>query len=279
MLAYSSIFVHVDASPRALIRAKLAVRIATAQRCRLVGVCATFATDPQSFYRVDHAAAVLEQDRARRERQHKTLQQRFESAVWSESASAEWRSVDGDPVRRTLREVKEAGLLVAGQIDASEPESVVAPQFLESLILESGRPVLVVPYAGPALTVGRRVLVAWDGGKECARALHDALPLLLGSTVHLLHANPVHHAPRADAAPLDIACRVLRDVGADVRTEFEPGANDGAIGDLILSRAADVQADLLVMGAYGHGRFRELVLGGVTKTILSSMTIPVLLAH
>jgi len=279
MLSYPSIFVHVDASPRAMVRAKLALQIATAQRCRLVGVCATFSADPQWFYHVAHAAAAVQQDRARRERQQETQRQRFQSAVWSESVSAEWRSLDGDPVRRTLREVKEAGLVVAGQIDTSEPESVVAPQFLESLLLESGRPVLVVPYGGPAPTVGRRALVAWDGGKECARALHDALPLLVGSTVHLLHATPVHHAPCADAAPLDIACRVLRDVCADVRTEVEPGANDAAIGDLILSRAADVQADLLVMGAYGHGRFRELVLGGVTKTILSSMTVPVLLAH
>jgi len=279
MLAYPSIFVHIDASSRAMLRAKLAVQIAIAQRCRLIGVCATFAADPQWFYHVGHAATVLQEDRARRERQHETLQQRFESTVWRESASAEWRSLHGDPVRQTLREVKEAGLLVVGQIDASEPETVVAPQFLESIILESGRPVLVVPYAGPPLTVGRRALVAWDGGKECARALHDALPLLAGGTVHLLHANPTQHVTRADAAPLEVACRVLRDVGADVSTECEPGTSDAAIGDLILSRAADVQADLLVMGAYGHGRFRELVLGGVTKTILTSMTIPVLLAH
>lgn len=279
MLAYPNVFVHVDASPRAMTRVKLAARIAADQRCRMVGVCATFAADPQWFYRLDHAAAALHEDRERRKRSHEALRQRFESVVWAQSACAEWRSLDGDPVHLTLREVKEAGLLVVGQIDVSEPESLIAPQFLESLVLGAGRPVLVVPYAGEVNTIGRRVLVAWDGGRECARALHDALPLLAGSVVHLLHAAPAHNAGHPDTAPLEVACRVLRDVGADVRTEFEPASGDLATGEMILSRAADLGADLLVMGAYGHGRLRELVLGGVTKTILTSMTLPVLMAH
>ena len=85
-----------------------------------------------------------------------------------------------------------------------------------------------------------------------------------------------------DLSPTRVGAQVtqtLADIGAEVEIENEPAANDLAIGELILSRAADIGADLIVMGAYGHGRFRELLLGGVTRTILSSMTVPVLMTH
>jgi nucleotide-binding universal stress UspA family protein len=279
MPQYPSVFVHFDGSRRTMERVRLAARIAAGQQCRLVGVCATFAPDPRWFYRVDHAAQCLQEDRDRRRRVSELLRERFESMVWERATSAEWRNLEGEPLVGMLREAKEAGLLVAGQLDESDADSFVAPQFLESIILESGRPVLVVPYAGAFETVGTRVLVAWDGGRECARALHDALPLLAGSRVHLLHANAALHSLHPDATPAAAALRLLRDVGAEVSTDYVSAVSDLEIGELILSRAADCGADLIVMGAYGHGRFRELVLGGVTKTILSSMTVPVLLAH
>ncbi|WP_061958551.1 universal stress protein [Cupriavidus pauculus] len=279
MPGYPSVFVHVDGSRSVATRVKLAAQIAASQHCRLVGVCATFTPEPQWFYRMGDAAKYLQEDRERRLREHETLRKRFEATVGERPIPAEWRGEDGDPIVNTLKEVKEAGLIVAGQLDDTEPESFIAPQFLESIILESGRPVLVIPYGVSLDMVGTRVLVAWDGGRECARALHDALPLLAGSSVHLLHANATKHSLRQDAAPVGGAVRLMRDAGADVQTEYDPAASDTAIGDLILSRAADCGADLIVMGAYGHGRFRELVLGGVTKTILSSMTVPTLLAH
>lgn len=279
MPGYPNVFVHMDASPRATLRVRLAARIAAAQQCRLVGVCATFSPEAQWFYRVDHAAACLQADRERRQRQHQTVRERFEATVRDGSIALDWRTTEGDPVDQILKEAREAGLFVLGQPDDSDDDSFVAPQFAESVILASGRPVLVVPYAGTFSDVGARVLVAWDGGRECARALHDALPLLAGSRVHLLHANAAMQSLRVDAAPVAVAARVLHDVGAEVEIEYEPAANDVAIGDLILSRAADFGADLVVMGAYGHGRFRELMLGGVTRTILTSMTVPVLLSH
>lgn len=279
MPGYPSVFVHVDASRSVTTRVNLAARIAAAQDCRLVGVCATFTPEPRWFYRMDEASKYLQADRERRLRRHETLRQQFQSTLAEQSVTAEWRSEDGDPVVHTLKEIKEAGLVVAGQPDETDPEAYVAPQFLESMILESGRPVLVVPYAVSIETIGTRALVAWDGGRECTRALHDALPLLAGSEVHVLSVQAMRHSLRQDAAQASSAARLLRDVGAEVQTEFGPAAADMAIGELILSRAADCGADMIVMGAYGHGRFRELVLGGVTRTILSSMTVPTLFAH
>ncbi|MBV8270816.1 MAG: universal stress protein [Cupriavidus sp.] len=279
MLGYTSIFVHQDASARAGVRLDIAARLALAHQCRLVGLCTMFSPDPDWFYRMDHAAKCLQEDLEHRRHQRDCVRQRFEQAMADQTLQAEWRAVEGEPVAKTLREIHEAGLVVAGQFDEGDAESFVAPQFLESLVLESGRPVLVIPYTGQFPTIGSRTLLAWDGGREASRALHDALPLLVGSRVHLLHANASMHSLRTDAAPASSAARLLSDIGAQVEIENEPAANDLAIGELILSRASDIGADLIVMGAYGHGRFRELLLGGVTRTILSSMTVPVLMTH
>lgn len=279
MLGYTSIFVHQDTSARAAVRLDIAARLAAAQQCRLVGLCTLFSPDPDWFYRMDNAAKCLQEDLERRRHARDEVRERFEQTTADQPVQADWRAVEGDPVATSLREIHEAGLVVAGQFDEGDPESFVAPQFLESLVLESGRPVLVIPYMGQFLTIGSRTLLAWDGGREASRALHDALPLLAGSQVHLLHANATMHSLRADAAPAATAARLLADVGAEITIENEPAANDHAIGELILSRASDIGADLIVMGAYGHGRFRELLLGGVTRTILSSMTVPVLMTH
>jgi nucleotide-binding universal stress UspA family protein len=278
MLGYSSVFVHVGAEARGKSRIALAARIAFAQQCRMTGLCVTYAPQPW-FYRMHHAAECLQEDRERRHHTHETLRRRFESAIWEHGMTAEWRVAEGEPVASTLREVREAGLVVLGQTDESNDDGYIAPQYLESIVLESGRPTLVIPYAGDFPTLGTRVLIAWDGGRESARALHDALPLLAGSRVHLLHANAAMRSLRADATPAANALRLLRDVGAEVEMEYMAEANDLLIGELILSRAADIGADLIVMGAYGHSRLREITLGGVTRTILASMTVPVLLAH
>lgn len=95
----------------------------------------------------------------------------------------------------------------------------------------------------------------------------------------MLSAHAAAREPRPDATPVGHAVRVLERQGVTVEVEHGPGGADLAIGELILSRAADFGADLIVMGAYGHGRLRELVLGGVTRVVLQSMTVPVLFSH
>lgn len=278
-MTYHSIFVHLDTSNRALIRLDVAVRLAVAHQCRLVGLFVGFAPDPRWFYLMDNAAQYLEADRARRNEAREQVRAKFEAAVKHLSIDVEWRATEGEPVTMALREVREAGLVVAGQYGANDPDSYVAPQFLESLVLESGRPILVIPCAGTFGALGPRTMVAWDGGREAARALHDAIPLLAGGQVCVLHANSATMALRTDASPVAAAVRLLEGQGAEVVVEHAPGGTDLAIGELILSRAANFDASLVVMGAYGHGRFRELVLGGVTRTLLASMTVPVLMTH
>jgi nucleotide-binding universal stress UspA family protein len=278
-MGYESILVHLDTTKAAMRRLDLAVRLAVDNECRLIGLFAGFVPAPGWFYIVQGAAELVAEETERRHRLRDQVRRRFEEAVGGLPIEAEWRTVEGEPVTMTLREAREAGLIVAGQYDPGDIEGFVAHQFLESLILESGRPVLVVPFAGDFPTVGTRVLIAWNGSREATRALHDAAALLAGSQATLLSAQTAAEEMRADATPSSHAARALMRHGVAVNVEHGPGGSDLTIGELLLSRAADFNADLIVMGAYGHGRMRELVVGGVTHTLLSSMTVPVLMSH
>jgi nucleotide-binding universal stress UspA family protein len=134
---------------------------------------------------------------------------------------------------------------------------------------------MVIPYIGARRRIGNKLLVAWNGSREAARAVADAMPLLeRADEVKVLSAKPLDIG---DLSGADIALHLARH---DVNTEASSSANkDIDIGDLLLNEAAQEGADLLVMGAYGHSRFRETVLGGATRHVLKNMTVPVLMSH
>ncbi|WP_020205257.1 universal stress protein [Cupriavidus sp. WS] len=276
-MEYASIMVHLDTSPRALERLRMAARLAVAQRARLIGLYASFVPDVSWFYLMEGAPAYVDEDRRRRDDAREAVRSRFHEVTRELGLEAEWRAVQGDPLMMALREVREAGLVVAGQYDPSDPDSFVATQFLEALVLDSGRPALVVPFAGTFEVPGTRAVLAWNGSREAARALHDAIPLLAGGQARVFCAQGAPARPDASAPGHAVAA--LRHHGIDADTEQCPEGTDTVIGELLLSRAAELNADLIVMGAYGRGRLRELVLGGVTRTMLSSMTLPVLMSH
>ena len=129
-------------------------------------------------------------------------------------------------------------------------------------------------------TPGKRVLVAWDSSREAARAVNDSLPLLArADAVHVVSINPRGHKPgELDRLPGADICLQLARHGVKAEAQHLV-ATDIEVGDLLLSRAADMGADLLVMGAYGHSRWREIVLGGATRQILGEMTVPVIMSH
>ncbi|WP_197386292.1 universal stress protein [Ralstonia pseudosolanacearum] len=279
-MTYASVMVHLDRSERAMHRLELAVRYAQAHHSRLIAVYASFVPSPSWFYMMEGASYYLEEDRKRRDGARDVMHARFLDATRALDVETEWRSVEGDPVALVLREAREADLLIVGQRDPDDPESFIAADFVETLILEAGRPVLVVPYAGHFTNVAQRLLVAWNGGRESARALHDALPLMQEAKVHVLQMNDDRPRHWAEETTLGQVARALRAHGIDSTVEEAACVNsDVAIGEMLLSRAADFNADLIVTGAYGHSRLRELVLGGVTRTLLNTMTVPVLMSH
>ena len=156
---------------------------------------------------------------------------------------------------------------------------VVGPQelIIEAALFQSGRPVVVVPYIQRTGLTLNRVLLCWDGGRQAARAIADALPFLRRAKaieVVIVATEPL----KSDELPgANIARHLARhDLNVDLK-RIVTGETD--VASTILSYAADVSADFIVMGGYGHSRLREFILGGVTRGLLSSMTIPTLLSH
>jgi nucleotide-binding universal stress UspA family protein len=166
-------------------------------------------------------------------------------------------------------------LAIVGQ---AEPQtSSVDDIIAETTLFESGRPMIVVPYIQKAPLKLNNVMVCWDGSRQAARALGDAMPLLAkaGAVQVVIVGNEPGKADEIEGA--DIGDHLARH-GFKVDVHRIAGG-DIDVADALLSHAADSAADFMVMGGYGHSRLREFVLGGVTRSILRSMTIPVLMAH
>ncbi|MBE9552893.1 MAG: universal stress protein, partial [Proteobacteria bacterium] len=131
------------------------------------------------------------------------------------------------------------------------------------------------PYIGAQAEIGRNVLVAWNGSREAARAVSDAMPIL--EAADSIEVFAVEPRGIGDIPGADIAQHLARH---GLKTDAAKTAGlDIEVGDVLLNQVADGGADLIVMGAYGHSRMRELVLGGATRHILGHMTVPVLLSH
>ncbi|SOY53692.1 Universal stress protein UspA family [Cupriavidus taiwanensis] len=278
-MACDSILVHLDSGRQATQRLALAGRLAVTHGCPLIGLYAGFVPEPAWCYRIENAQRYFEEDMARREAVREAVRGHFLAKTDALPVAAEWRVPERTSVASTLREAREAGLLVAAQYDADSGDGTDRRQLLEALLLESGRPTLVVPSSGTFDTLGTRVVVAWNGSREAARALHDAIPFLVGARAHILCAHAAAEYTRPDATPVTHAVRLLERHGVAPEIEHGPGGSDMTVGELILTRASDFGADLVVMGAYGHGRMRERVLGGVTRTLLECMTVPVMFSR
>jgi nucleotide-binding universal stress UspA family protein len=166
-------------------------------------------------------------------------------------------------------------LVVLGQPDPAGIGSGLQP---EEIVLAAGRPVLVIPYAGDFAELGRHVLIAWNGTREAARALHDAMFLVeKADAVTVVEVDPPGEDGVPDLAAADVVAALKRR-GIDAKAEAT--VSDGTpVADILLSLAADISADLVVMGAWGHSRLREFVLGGVSRSIFQEMTLPVLMSH
>jgi len=282
MSSYPTILVHLDAAKRRPQTLDVALGLAESFDAHLVGL---FSPAPVrvAIPAVGEGASVLRE--IEEERQRKALAAQAEEefravTVRRGNARIEWRDVPGDALYAVQQSARYADLVVAGQPDpyAGDADEAVSG-FPGDLVLSAGRPVLFVPYAGRFAKLGTRILVAWNTSREAARAVHDALPLLeRAQRVDVVAFDPqrggADHGERPGA---DIALYLARH-GVKASAAQQRGAGID-VGAQILSRAADMEADLIVMGAYGHSRLRERVLGGATRTLLDSMTVPVLMSH
>ena len=280
-MPYKNLLVHLDETAASAARADAALDFARRQGAHLTGLSLVVEPVIPSFVYAQVPAEVLAQRR-------KTVQEEAEAILAGFKAKAERAGVESDTridsclqpdVPRTVGlHARYADLLIVGQPESDETP-LSGRHLAEEVVLSSGRPVLVVPYIGVNGTLGERVVIAWDAGRESARAVNDSLPILeQAKEVTVVAVNPRAtadgHGPEPGA---DIALHLARH-GCQVKVERLESHEIG-IGDTLLSYLADRSADMIVMGAYGHARLRELVLGGVTQHMLEHMTVPALMSH
>ena len=277
--SFAQLLVHLDASPQALQRLELARRIGQAQGA---AVTALYAVAP-SFVELPFApeigpgiaAALRDIDDGLRLQARNAFEQTMATPGWPVA----WTEVRDDPgVAAFAQQALYADLLVLGQYDPySKPAQGVPGDFAETVMAASGKPALILPYLGiaPEL-VGGIVVIAWKATREAAHAISAAMYLVQrAKRVHVLSWSDNDELIDGNRLDLNVYLK-LRGVEA---IWHEQGGEPQALGELLLSRAFDLEADLLVMGCYGHSRTREWVLGGTSRTVLRSMTLPVLMAH
>ena len=203
----------------------------------------------------------------------------FEDHVRKDGVRGEWRYLQSEsPLVSgvTTAHGMQADLIIAGQTPTDGFDSF-EPDFVEHIIMDAGRPVLVMPHEGNFSSIGSHALIAWNASAEAARAVADAVPLLKqADKVSVVWVNADEF--EGGNLPGSELGHMLARHDINVTTEaLSTGKWD--IGDALLTKANDIGADLLVSGAYGHSRLREYLFGGVTRYLLDNMTVPVLMAH
>ena len=274
------ILVHFDPTRAAARRFAAACAVAKQMQASLA---ALYAATP-SFAELPYAPAIggpglsaslVEIDGRRRGQAQKV----FEEAQRACGIEVAWAQTSQVPITDAFaQQALFADLLVLGQRDPDDDDAAAVPaDFVESVLLACGRPALIVPHIGAPATIGSTVAIAWKETPEAARAVKAALPFLR-------QAKRVHVLSWGEDTPAAVGGQAL-DLESyldahGVRFAWDrAGAERQQIGELLLSRAFDLGADLLVMGCYGHSRAREWILGGASRTILESMTLPVLMMH
>jgi nucleotide-binding universal stress UspA family protein len=220
---------------------------------------------------------LIESQRVENEKTASDAIARFEAAAQRAGISFESRKTDASTAGaagRFAHFARRFDLAVASQ--AHPDGSVTQELVLESALFESGRPVIAVPYIQKGGLKLDRVMVCWDGGRTAARAVADALPFL--TRAKAVEIVVIVERGKADELPGVNLAQHLSRHNVNVTINRIP-MGDMAVADALLSHAADSSADFVVMGGYGHSRLREFILGGATRTVLQSMTVPTLLSH
>lgn len=272
------ILVHLDATAPARARLDFAAALAARHGARLTGLMVQdIALPPIATPDGGGTALIPLLDAMRRDAAAEVavLHPIFDATLQRAAIEGEWHAPEGFAAEQVSHRGRHADLLVLGQ-DQPEGATPTAAVVIEAALFGSGRPVLLVPHTGRFALPSRHALIGWNGSREAARAVHDALPLLVTigrTTILAVDAGATDDEPPGAAIAAHLARHGIRvECEATARDDLDPAA-------LLLNRAAELSADLLVIGGYGHSRLREWVLGGVTRTILREMTLPVLMAH
>jgi len=271
------VMVHLDLDQPNEVRLRIARDIAMRFGAAVIGITACGPhPDARATGAFGLAMALIERDRQQGEEHIEETEQAFRAAMTGLDTSVEWRVAAANPATYVAQQARSADLVIAGaSADALMPPFVYTLDMAE-LVLNAGRPLLLVPPDVQVFT-GERIVIAWNDTREARRAVRDALPLLQNSeavtVAEVIEGRAGDHRPSG-----------ADDVAAWLRRHGVPAgatvlAGPDGVAEQIDRLAAERAADLIVAGAYGRSRFREWVLGGATRDFLTAATRCVLLAH
>ena len=277
-MGYKTILVHCDASRGTAGRLGIAVDLADHFAGHVVGLHVRQAFQAPAFTDAGPAMDSLYRTYETTMRAEEAMATAaFRDAVGNQGISSEWRVADGYVDEILAAEARVADLVIVGQAEPNSPPTATPDDLAEDIAMAAECPVLIVPYIGAAKPPGKTVMLCWNDSREAKHAAVGALPLLAAADkVIVLIIDPKASRGREEPGA-DVAVWLARH-GVKVTVQRDSAA-DSDVGGVILSRAADHDIDLIVMGIYGHSRMRERVLGGASRTLLASMTAPLLVAH
>lgn len=276
-MPYKTVLVHLDTTERCAKRVDMALQLAKTHGARLHGC----------FAQTDPAASMIDPLHRAGDR----LKAAFDEVTGKVAAAAQAAGVEVDfsmsplitasnIIHYFVRAARHADIAVIGQYDREAAKGVVPEDMAEQVVLNAGRPVLVVPYAGEFPTWNQHVMVAWNAGREAARAMSDALPLLASASkvsVMVVRGKGNSEADSPGYKDEDVQhFLAAHGIASDLRSAV---ATEIGVVDMLLNRVSDEAAGTLVMGAHGHYGFPHILRGGVTREMLRHMTVPVLLSH
>lgn len=278
-MSFKDIIVYVDGTEASKARVGFAVGLAKAQEAHLIGVAfAPKALLPLSGADVGFAdmSEVLKSVRA----QGEVALKGFEETTSTAGVAAEGRLMQGmseEFPHDFAAFARQVDLTILGQPRDGDP-LIGQYALVERCLFASGRPVMIVPAAPAEIGLGGIIVAAWDGSAEAARAFNDALTFLKRASRVVLLVGILDDAGEGQAPPTDDMVAHLTRHGVAVELA-RVSAREGDVARLLLSEVKAREADMMVMGAFHHSRWREFILGGVTLTMLEEATIPLFMAH
>lgn len=275
-MSYKSMTVFLDNSAASSSRLDFALALAAQHDAHLTGLHLSYSPH---FYYDPYAqwAPVMVEWEAGAQKKRDLAKENFRTVARKSGVNFDWVDYQSTEFKQVVAQARASDLSILSQSNPSDLETDLGEDFPERFVFKLGRPVLFLPHSGVFPKTFGRIVLAWDGGREAARAMADAMPLLkqaqLVTVLTVLEkVDKENDLPDIDIAAYLAKHDVLVDVDRNEDIEVAPA-------DWLLYRAADLKADLIVMGAYGHSRFTELVLGGTTRAMLKKMTLPVLMSH
>lgn len=275
-MAIKTILVHLGDDADNANRLATALNLAKAQGAHLSGLYITRPRDlPVEVAGRAASVAYLEESAARAQENAQAAETAFRDACERARVPHDWIMEESFELSSLAVRSHAADLIVVSRGEDRYLEDRLRLRLSEELVMVTGLPVLLLPLGLPPVTPGRRILIAWKPTREAVRAIRDSLPLL--ATAEAVYLATVHPGTGDAVAALEIQQYLARH-GVQAET-LDLEAPDSSTGQTLLDAATAHQCDMLVLGAYGHSRLRELILGGVTRTLVRESRLPLLLSH